>query len=125
VCQWTDQCEFGFEFITLYDHSIVHLPQHRYIKGTTNLSTRPVFHPDERFWVCAYQDNTSWWVDENTHSYGTQPAKEGKREKLGALMVFRQTQPLIHKAVIIWLVQSLGLSLGSLYFFRVKSYPGS
>src|SRR6266849_2802472 len=94
VTQWTDQCEFGFEFITLYDHSIVHLPQHRYIKGTTNLSTRPVFHPDGRFWVCAYQDNTSWWVDENAHSYGTQPAKEGKREKLGALMVFRQTQPL-------------------------------
>lgn len=92
VCQWTDQCEFGFEFLTLHDHGIVHLPQHGYMKRTTNFTTRPVFQPDGHLWVCAYQDNPDWWSDEYAYGYGDQPAKEGKHTQLGALMVFHQTQ---------------------------------
>lgn len=89
VCQWTDQCKFGFEFIALHDQSAVHLTERGYLKTATNLSTRPVFHPHGRFWICAYQDNPNWWLDEVG-----KPVKEGEQKKMGALMVFHQTHLL-------------------------------
>jgi len=93
VCQWTEQCEFGFEFITLSDHNVLHLPQHGYIKRGTNLTTRPIFRPDGRFWVCVYQDNPDWWLDEDVfHHSGKFVAKEGERVQFGTLLVFQQTQ---------------------------------
>jgi len=93
VCQWTEQCEFGFEFITLSDHNVLHLPQHGYIKRGTNLTTRPIFRPDGRFWVCVYQDNSDWWLDEDVfHHSGKFVAKEGERVQFGTLLVFQQTQ---------------------------------
>ncbi len=94
VCQWLDQCEFGFEFITLHDRSVVHLSQHGYFNGTTNFITRPVFQPEGYLWVCAYENNHDWWIDEDDLQYGKYSAKEGKREQLGALMVFHQAQLL-------------------------------
>lgn len=94
ICQWADQSEFGFEFLTLSDHSIVHLSQQGYIKRGTNRTTRPVFQPDGHLWVCAYQDNLDWYLDEDAQRDGHYVAKEGKREQLGALMVFHQTQLL-------------------------------
>lgn len=94
ICQWADQSEFGFEFLTLSDHSIVHLSQQGYIKRGTNRTTRPVFQPGGHLWVCAYQDNLDWYLDEDAQRDGHYVAKEGKRERLGALLVFYQTHLL-------------------------------
>ncbi len=94
ICQWIDQSEFGFEFLTLSDHSIVHLSQQGYIKRGTNHTTRPVFQPDGYLWVCAYQDNYDWYLDEDARRDGRSIAKEGKQGQPGALQVFHQTQLL-------------------------------
>lgn len=94
ICQWIDQSEFGFEFFTLSDHSIVHLSQQEYIKRGTNRTTRPIFQPEGHLWVCAYQDNYDWYLDEDARRDGRYIAKEGKQGQLGALQVFHQTQLL-------------------------------
>jgi WD40 repeat protein len=65
ICQWTDQCEFGFEFIDIHDHSAAQIAQKGYINRKTNVSTRPVLSPDGYFWICCYQENTSWRTGEN------------------------------------------------------------
>lgn len=93
VCQWTDQCEFGFEFVMLAEHRIVHLAQQGYMNQTTIYTTRPVFHPDGRFWVCCAQTNTSWWADENTLEKYDQPGKGGQRE-IGSILVFESAHLL-------------------------------
>lgn len=125
MCQWTDQCEFGFEFITLHNHSVVHLPQHGYIKRTTHLTTRPVFQPDGHLWVCAYQDNPDWWIDEDVQQSGNYSAKEGKREQLGALMVFHQTQLLGEIPLIVTVTASYRPPsiLASGFFSRETEIP--
>lgn len=92
ICQWTDQCEFGFEFVGIQEHSVAQIAQNGYLNPTTNVSTRPAFSPDGRIWVCCSQDNTSWWADDNTlGNFDRRPAKGGKRE-IGTVMVFHQTQ---------------------------------
>jgi hypothetical protein len=93
VCQWTDQCEFGFEFITLGNHSVAQLTQHGYINRKTMTSTRPVFRPDGRFWVCGYQEKTSWWINEDRFENDTKPVQGGQNE-IGAVVVFQGTKPL-------------------------------
>jgi hypothetical protein len=93
VCRWTDQCEFGFEFVTLTDQGVIQLGQQGYMNRKTNYSTRPVFRPDGLFWICCYQDNTSWWADEDTLESYNKPGKGGKRE-IGAAMVFQGTNYL-------------------------------
>lgn len=94
ICQWIDQSEFGFEFLTLSGHSTVHLAQQGYIKRGTNRTTRPVFQADGHLWVCAYQDNYGWYLDEDARRDGRYIAKEGKQGQLGALQVFHQTKLL-------------------------------
>lgn len=121
ICQWADQDEFGFEFFTLSDHSIVHLSQQGYIKRGTNRSTRPIFQPEGHLWVCAYQDNLNWYPDENAQRDGRYVAKEGKREQLGVLMVFHHTQllgeiPLIAPAPASYGVEVMGYIFGSPVF---------
>ncbi len=93
ACKWTDQGEFGFEFISIQDHSVTHLAQHGYYHRHTNISTRVAFHPEYCFWVCAYEDNSDWWIDKEA-TYDWQPAKVGTREKLGGLLVFDHTHLL-------------------------------
>lgn len=93
VCQWIDQSEFGFEFITIHPDNIEHLAQDSYINQKTNFSTRPVFNPDGRLWVCAYQDDTSWWIERSSLEYPGKLEKDIRRE-IGAIIVFRQTQQL-------------------------------
>jgi hypothetical protein len=93
VCQWTDQCEFGFEFLALTDHSVTHLAPHRYSNSKTNISTRPVFSPDGRFWVCCSQENISWWADETMLENDEKPSKGGKHQ-IGTGIVFHRTQQI-------------------------------
>ncbi len=90
MCKWTDQGEFGFEFISIQDHSVTHLAQYRYFNSQTNHSTRVAFHPEHCFWVCAYQDNLEWWIDKDV-AYDRKLAKVGTRKKLGGLLVFDRT----------------------------------
>lgn len=93
ICQWVDQCEFGFEFIAIHEHSVTHLAHDSYFNGKTNCATRPVFSPDGHFWVCGYQENTLWWEDENVLEQDGHSTKEAKKE-IGAMIVFHQTQIL-------------------------------
>lgn len=91
LCQWTDQSEFGFEFISIQDDSVTYLAKDGFCNRKTNFSTRPLFSPDGRIWVCCYQHVSSWWVDEDTIEHFYRPRKGGKRE-IGGVMVFRRTQ---------------------------------
>lgn len=125
ICQWRDQSEFGFEFITLSDHSIVHLAQQGYIKRGTNRATRPVFQPEGHLWVCVYQDTLDWYLDEDAKLDGQYVAKEGKHEQLGALMVFHQTQllgeiPLIPPVPAGYCVEEIGCRSESPVFLDAR-----
>ena len=91
LCQWTDQCEFGFEFIAMHDDSVTYLAKDGFCNRQTNIYTRPLFSPDGRIWVCCYQHVSSWWADEDTIEHVHRPGKGGKRT-IGAVMVFRGTQ---------------------------------
>jgi hypothetical protein len=93
LCQWTDQCEFGFEFVNVNDHGMTHIVKNGYINRRTNFSTRPVFSPDGRLWVFSFQENIDWWIDKNDSESNNKPAKGGKQE-IGSLMVFQETQKL-------------------------------
>ena len=52
VCQWTEQTEFGFEFININNQAVTHLAQSGYFHEKTNRSTRPTFSPNGHLWVC-------------------------------------------------------------------------
>lgn len=93
VCQWTDQCEFGYEFVAIHEEHITHLVQDSYSNGKTSYSTRPVFSSDGHLWVCAYQENTDWWENEDTLGHDGHLTRETKKE-IGAIVVFHQTQIL-------------------------------
>jgi len=93
VCQWTDQCEFGYEFVAIHEDKIIHLVQDSYFNGKTSYSTRPVFSSDGLLWVCAYQENTDWWENEDSHEHDAHSTGEAKKE-IGAIVVFHQTQML-------------------------------
>jgi hypothetical protein len=103
ICEWADQCEYGFEFIRLTDQDVTQMTSHSYMMKladhdymvsptdhSADISTRPVFCPEGDIWVFCTQKDIPWWSRSELTEEGVS-FQDGKCE-IGALVVFRHTQ---------------------------------
>lgn len=93
VCQWTEQTEFGFEFININNQTVAHMAQSGYFHEKTNRSTRPAFSPNGHVWVCCYQEEGCWPNDNDSLTQKKRPRKEDQQH-IGTVIVFHGTQKL-------------------------------
>lgn len=99
VCQWTEQTEFGFEFINISDQIVTHMPQSGYLHEKTNRSTRPVFSPNGHLWVCCYQEEGHLPNNNDALDQKKRPMKEDQQH-IGTAIVFHGTQKLDELPVV-------------------------
>ncbi len=105
ICEWADQCEYGFEFVQLTDQGMVHMASHGYMVKLSessvdaDIATRPVFCSDGYIWVFCTQKELPWWNRSELADEGVS-FQDGKCE-IGALVIFHHTQKV--REIPLWM----------------------